>query len=182
MKTSYTLFDRLLHWALAFAILFILLTVFLRLNWMEKNHVAAILMDNLSNLDIEITKDQAIKIAKQIRQPMFEWHITIGYVATGIYILRMIFHSFNKKTFNPISAKEKFQAWVYRVFYFLLGITLISGLLIKFGPDSIHKITEDIHKLTLYYIIPFLILHFTGIILAELTSKKGIVSKMIGGK
>jgi len=181
MKTSYTLFDRILHWALAFAILFILLTVFLRLNWMEKNHVGGILMENLSALDIEITKDQAIKIAKQIRKPMFDWHLTIGYIATGIFVLRMIFHSFNKKNYNPVSTKEKFQVWVYRVFYFLLGITLISGLLIKFGPDSIYKITEDIHKLTLYYIIPFLILHFVGIILAEFGSKKGIVSKMIGG-
>ena len=181
MKKSYTFFDRLLHWILAFSILFILLTVFLRLNWMEKNHVAAILTDNLSALDLEITKEQAIKIAKQIRKPMFDWHIYIGYVAAGAFALRMIFHMFNKKNYNPITSTEKFQVWVYRIFYVLLALTLITGLLIKFGPDSIHKTTEDIHKLTLYYIIPFLILHFTGIIIAELGSKKGIVSKMIGG-
>ena len=181
MKTSYTLFDRILHWAMAFGILFIMLTVFLRLNWMEKNHVAAILTDNLSNLDIEVSKDQAIKIAKQIRKPMFDWHITIGYVVAVIFALRMLFYDKNKKPFNPITTKEKFQAWVYRIFYILLGITLITGLLIEFGPDSIYKTTEDIHKLTLYYIIPFLILHFVGILLAELGSKKGIVSKMIGG-
>ncbi len=181
MKTSYTLLDRLLHWALALTILFILLTVFLRLNWMEKNHVAAILTDNLSNLDIEITKEQAIKIAKQIRKPMFEWHLTIGYVVSGIFVLRIIYNSIKKNLYNPQTAKEKFQAWVYRVFYFLLGITLITGLLIKFGPDTFHDLAEEIHVLTLYYVVPFLVLHFTGIILAELGSKKGIVSKMIGG-
>lgn len=181
MKTSYTLIDRILHWALAFAILFILLTVFLRLNWMEKNHVAAILTDKLSALDITITKEQAIKIAKQIRKPMFDWHITIGYVAAGVFVLKMLFHIKNKKSFNPVTSKEKFQAWVYRIFYALLGATLITGLLIEFGPNSMHKLTEDIHKLTLYYMIAFLVLHFGGILLAELGSKKGIVSKMIGG-
>jgi len=82
MKNYYTPTHRLLHWTLAFSILFIMLTVFLRLNWMEKNHVATILTDNLATLDVTITKDQAIKIAKQIRKPMFEWHLIIGYVAT----------------------------------------------------------------------------------------------------
>jgi len=182
MKTSYTLTDRMLHWALAFAILFILLTVFLRLNWMEKNHVAGILIDKLSALDITISKDQAIKIAKQIRKPMFDWHIYVGYFAAGVFVLRMLFHIKNKKSFSPVTSREKFQLWVYRIFYALLGTTLITGLLIKFGPNSIHKLAEDIHKLTLYYMIAFLVLHFGGILLAELGSKKGIVSKMIGGE
>jgi cytochrome b561 len=181
MKTSYSLSDRILHWALALTILFMLLTVFLRLNWMEKNHVAAILIDKLSALDVEITKDQAIKIAKQIRKPMFDWHITIGYVVTGIFVLRMIFHIKNKRSFNPITKREKFQLWVYRIFYVLLAATLITGLIIEFGPKSIKKSIEAIHKLTLYYMVTFLILHFSGILLAEIGSKKGIVSKMIGG-
>jgi len=181
MKTSYTLTDRLLHWALAFAILFILLTVFLRLNWMEKNHVAGILMDKLSALDIIISKEQAIKIAKQIRKPMFDWHITIGYVTTGIFVLRMLFHIKNKKSYNPQTSKEKFQVWVYRIFYTLLGFTLTTGLYMEFGPDFLGDTVEEIHKLSLYYMIAFLFLHFGGIIIAELSTNKGIVSKMIGG-
>jgi cytochrome b561 len=71
--------------------------------------------------------------------------------------------------------------WVYRAFYILLGITLITGLYMEFGPDFLNDISEEIHKLTLYYVIPFLVLHFVGILIAEFTSKKGIVSKMIGG-
>ncbi|MEN8188146.1 MAG: cytochrome b/b6 domain-containing protein, partial [Bacteroidota bacterium] len=161
---------------------FILLTVFLRLNWMEKNHVAAILTDGLSNIDVEITKEQAIKIAKQIRNPMFGWHIKIGYVVTGLFVLRIFYNSTKKNLYNPKTSTEKFQVWVYRVFYIFLGFTLITGLLIKFGPDSLHDKAEEIHKLTLFYIIPFLVLHFTGILLAEFGNKKGIVSKMIGGK
>lgn len=181
MKKSYTMADRILHWSLALTILFMLLTVFLRLNWMEKNHVAAILIDSLSSIDISITLDQAILIAKKIRKPMFDWHVTIGYVVTGIFVLRMIFHLKNKKHFNAVTKKEKFQLWVYRIFYALLGATLITGLIIEFGPKSIKKTVESIHELTLYYMIGFLILHFTGILLAEIGSKKGIVSKMIGG-
>ena len=181
MKTSHTLSDRILHWSLAFTILFILLTVFLRLNWMEKNHVAGILIDKLSLIDISITKEQAVKIAKQIRKPMFDWHIYIGYVASGIFALRVLYNFLHKEMYDPKTTKEKFQLWVYRAFYILLGITLITGLYMEFGPDFLNDLSEEIHKLTLYYVIPFLILHFTGILIAEFTSKKGIVSKMIGG-
>jgi len=92
----------------------------------------------------------------------------------------MLFFIKNKRE-KPTTNKEKFQIWVYRGFYFLLAITLITGLLIKFGPDSIHKTVEDVHKLTLYYMLAFFALHFGGIVLAELTSKKGIVSKIISG-
>ncbi len=182
MKTSHTFIDRLLHWTLALGITFILLTVFLRLNWMEKNHVASLLTDGLSNIDVEITREQAIKIAKQIRKPMFDWHLIMGYIVTGIFILRIIYTSVKKNLYDPKTTTEKFQLWVYRGFYILLGFTLISGLLIKFGPDFIHDLAEEIHKLTLFYMIPFLIVHFTGIILAEFGSKKGIVSKMISGE
>ena len=181
MKTSHTLIDRILHWAMAFTILFVLLTVFLRLYWMEKNHVAAILTERLSLLDITISKEEAIKIAKQIRKPMFDWHITIGYVVSAIFALRILYNSMQKRMYNPVTSKEKFQLWVYRVFYLLLGVTLLTGLYMEFGPDYLNDFAEEIHKLTLYFVIPFLILHFTGILIAEFTSKKGIVSKMIGG-
>ena len=181
MKTSHTLSDRILHWSLAFTILFILLTVFLRLNWMEKNHVAGILMDKLSLINITITREQAIKIAKQIRKPMFDWHIYIGYAASGIFALRVLYNFLHKKMYDPKTPKEKFQLWVYRLFYVLLGVTLITGLYMEFGPDFLNDLSEEIHKLTLYFVIPFLILHFTGILIAEFTNKKGVVSKMIGG-
>ena len=148
---------------------------------MEKNHVAAILMDKLSIIDINLSKEQAIKIAKQIRRPMFDWHITIGYVATGIFVLRVLYNSLHKNRYNPRSSKEKFQLWVYCIFYILFGITLITGLYMEFGPDFLIDLSEEIHKLTLYFIIPFLILHFGGILISELTTKEGVVSKMIGG-
>ncbi len=181
MKTTHSFTDRFLHWVLAFTILFILLTVFLRLNWMEKNHVATILTDKLASIDISISKEQAIKIAKEIRRPMFDWHIYVGYVATVIFVLRILYNSLHKNLYDPKTSQEKFQLWIYRIFYIFLGITLISGLYMEFGPDFLNDLSEEIHKLTLYYIIPFLILHFTGILIAEFTSKKGIVSKMIGG-
>ena len=80
----------MLHWAIAFSMLFMLLTIFLRLNWMNKHNMADIMTAGLNELNLSIGEDEAISIAKSIRRPMWNWHVYIGYVLVGLYCLRMI--------------------------------------------------------------------------------------------
>ena len=48
--------------------------------------------------------------------------------------------------------------------------------------ENILEKAEEIHKLAIYWMPGFIVLHFVGITIAELTNKKGIVSKMLGGE
>ena len=183
---SYTLTNRVLHWALAFSMLFILLTIFLRLYWLNRNNIAAILLNRLSELDVSISDMQASSIARAIRKPMWDWHIYIGYVITGLYAIRLVFFTIQSAVFkSPFSKdntlKEKFKSWIYTVYYIFLGVTLITGLLIVLGPDSYRHTFELIHKLSLYWLLAFIVIHFGGFLLEELSTEKGIVSKMISG-
>lgn len=185
-KRTYSPIFRIMHWAIALCMLFMLLTIFLRLNWMNKNHMAGILLEQLNGLSIDLAEEDAVKIAKQIRKPMWNWHIWIGYVLVGLYILRMILAAAKKMIFlNPfqhgLSGKEKFQAWLYVSFYVFIGITLATGFLIVNGPDSIHELMEEIHVLSLYYILTFVFLHIGGVLVADFTDDKGIISRVIGG-
>lgn len=185
-KRTYSPIFRIMHWAIALCMLFMLLTIFLRLNWMNKNHMAGILLEQLNGLSIDLAEENAVKIAKQIRKPMWNWHIWIGYVLVGLYILRMILAATKKMIFlNPfqhgLSGKEKFQAWLYVSFYVFIGITLATGFLIVNGPDSIHELMEEIHVLSLYYILTFVFLHIGGVLVADFTDDKGIISRVIGG-
>jgi cytochrome b561 len=185
-KRTYSPIFRIMHWAIALCMLFMLLTIFLRLNWMNKNHMAGILLEQLNGLSIDLSEEDAVKIAKQIRKPMWNWHIWIGYVLVGLYILRMILAATKKMIFlNPfqhgLSGKEKFQAWLYVSFYVFIGITLATGFLIVNGPDSIHELMEEIHVLSLYYILTFVFLHIGGVLVADFTDDKGIISRVIGG-
>jgi len=186
MKTKYyPLAQRLLHWAIAFCILFMLFTVFLRLNWMNKNEVAGIIDGGLKGINANVAHDDTVKIAKSIRKPMWNWHVYIGYTLIGLFFLRMILFTAVKGTLKneelDKSFKEKARVWVYRVFYLLLGGILLTGFLIEKGPDSIHKNVEKIHANALYIILAFITLHFFGVLIAELTNQKGIVSRMING-
>ena len=48
---KYSKIYRIIHWAIAVSFLLLLVTIFLRLTWMNKNNVAAIIQDYLSGTD-----------------------------------------------------------------------------------------------------------------------------------
>lgn len=184
---KFSLKHRLLHWLIAFTILFLMLTVFLRLTWLEKNNVAAILQENLKALNISLNHDDAIKIAKKIRKPMWDWHIYSGYFLIGLYILRLTNLYFSGIVFpNPFhrasNIRQKIQGWTYIIFYFLMGISLITGFLIVNGSPEYKDFLESIHIQSIYYVVLFIIMHMAGLLISEFSNEKGIVAKMIYGK
>lgn len=182
----FTLASRLIHWAIAFTFLYIALTVFLRMGWLNKGNVGTILQDNLNEEGIKLTKDQAGTLAKKVRRPMWETHIIAGYVLIGLYFVRMIITYVQGQAFaNPlkagISAYQTYKSWLYIIFYILLAGSLVTGIIIEFGPESIHEVSEEIHKLSLYYMVGFIAIHIVGVIIADGGKERGIISKIISG-
>ena len=189
-QKSFTRANRILHWLIASTFLFILLTVFLRMYWLNRDDTADIILATLTPMDVHLSRDQAVKIGKAIRAPMWDWHIYAGYFLIGLYIIRLVVMKVQGALFaNPfiknLSSKERFKSAVYLSFYLLLGVTLISGGFIELGDrqwKTSRNVMKTIHVLSLYFALAFITLHFVGLVLAELTSEKGIVSKMIHGK
>lgn len=183
---EYSKVYRIIHWAIAISFLLLLITIFLRLTWLNKNNVAAIIQDYLSTTNQKLTHDEAIILAKKIRKPMWDWHIYLGYVLTGLFTIRFILPAFGQmKIQNPLdkslSAKMKFQKWSYIIFYICVVVSLITGLIIVLGPKQYKDPMEDIHVLSIYYLIAFLVIHIGGVLVAEFTNEKGIVSRIISG-
>lgn len=183
----YTKIYRILHWAIALSFALLLITIFLRMTWLNKDHVATI----IKNYQVEInqqalSQDQLLSLAKKIRQPMWVWHIYLGYVLSGLFVIRLTLPLLGTMKFqNPLSQglslKERFQKWVYLVFYSCVMVSLITGLYLKFGSKDWKDSMESIHVLSLYYLIPFIVIHLGGVFLAELTTDKGIISRIISG-
>lgn len=183
---DYSVVYRIMHWAIALCMILLALTIFLRLTWMNKEHVADIIQNYLATTDQSLSRDQLIVLAKQIRKPMWNWHIYFGYALVGLYSIRMILPFFGQMKFsNPLNKqlvpKAKFQYWVYLIFYGCVALSLITGLIIELGPKNLKKPVEEIHVLSIYYLIAFMIIHIGGVLFAELTSQQGIVSKIISG-
>jgi cytochrome b561 len=185
-EKRFNLAHRIIHWAIAFTVLFLLLTILLRMGWMNKDHIGNIIQQNQDRSNIHIDIKDAAVIGKAVRKPMWNWHVLAGYTLIGLYLVRMMLTAvqgiaykspFSKKT----SAKEKFQAWVYIVFYSLLAVSLFTGFMIQNGPKSLQHDMELVHVQSLYYLVTFIVLHIGGVMLAELGREKGIISRMISG-
>jgi len=86
---------------------------------------------------------------------------------------------------NPLkkglTGKQRFQFWVYIVFYACVAGSLITGLIIEFGPKEMKKSMEELHELSIYYLLGYIVLHIGGVLWAEMTSEKGLISKIISG-
>ncbi|MGF1556518.1 cytochrome b/b6 domain-containing protein [Paucihalobacter sp.] len=183
---SYSKIYRLIHWSIAISFSLLLLTIFLRLTWMNKNHMAEIIGNYLSQKNQSLSQDELIVLAKKIRQPMWQWHVYIGYVLVGLFALRFTLPFFGEMKFqNPLqkslSAKEKFQNWTYLIFYVCVVASLVTGLIIEHGPKALRKEIEDWHKLSIYYLVAFIIIHLAGVLISEFTNQKGLISKIISG-
>lgn len=186
MKPTYSKIYRMLHWSIAISFTLTLITIFLRLTWMNKFNMAEIIGNYLSKNDVTLSQDQLIVLAKQIRQPMWDWHIYLGYVLTGLFLIRFTLPFFGEMKFqNPLdkntTTKEKLQKWIYIIFYICVVISLITGLIIKFGPKEFKKSMESIHELSIYYLVAFIVLHLAAVLYAEFTNDKGIISRIVSG-
>lgn len=186
-KTNYSKIYRILHWAIAISFILLLITIFLRLTWMNKFNVAEIIKDYLSTTNQVLTEDQLIDLAKKIRKPMWNWHIYIGYALVGLFSIRFLLPAFGEMKFqNPLSkeltTKMKFQKWTYIVFYICVVISLVTGLIIELGPKEFKKPMESIHVLSIYYLLAFIIIHIGGVLIAEFTDQKGIISRIVSGE
>lgn len=184
---TYSPIYRIMHWAIALCMMFLLLTIFLRLGWMNKNSMALIMKDYLSENGVQLSDEQLVDMAKKVRKPMWQWHVWIGYVLVCLYSIRLLLPFIGEmKITNPLKAehstKQKIQYWTYLIFHICVVISLVTGLLIVWGPDSLHDTSEEIHILSIYYLLTFIFLHFGGILLAEFSEQKGIISRIINGK
>lgn len=175
-----------MHWLIAICFLLLLFTIFLRLTWLNKFQVADIIQQYLAETDQTLTREQQILLAKKIRKPMWQWHIYLGYALTGLYAIRLALPLFGHMKFsNPfqkgISLKAKFQFWTYLVFYACTAISLVTGLIIELGPKNLKEPMEEIHILSIYYLLAYIVLHFGGVLLAEFTERKGILYEIVSG-
>lgn len=185
-NTTYSKIYRIIHWSIAISFLVLLITIFLRLTWMNKNNVAAIIQDYLRDTGQILSQDQLITLAKKIRQPMWNWHIYTGYLLVCLFSIRFLLPFFGYMKFqNPLakglSTKMKFKKWTYLIFYACVVVSLTTGLMMLYGPKEWGKTMEEIHVLGIYYLLAYIGIHLAGVLIAEFTDEKGIISRIVSG-
>jgi len=182
---------RLWHWINTLVVLGLLGTVFLRNTFLSWRANSQILSEKLTDINIDITKQQAKVLAKAIRSPMWDWHILLGY-ALGALVLWRITLFFTQsgrhkyQNFKSKSMHKKAVTLGYILIYTILAFMAISGYVIHFYQDlgiskSLAHDIKEMHEFLYTGILIFVPLHIIGILIAENSNEKGIISDMING-
>lgn len=192
---------RLWHWLSAVVISGSLLTV-LANNTITNGHAnAQVIQKSFAEKNVLVSQDQARGAAHEISDKVWELHTYFGYILITLFIFRLALeftHRADQKlirklkfAYAQLKGDHKKQAKqdvvvksLYITFYTLLCIMAITGLGMAFEDDipalKIHALRE-IHGFCMYLIITFIIVHLSGVFLAERKNGKGIVSDMING-
>jgi Ni/Fe-hydrogenase 1 B-type cytochrome subunit len=64
---------------------------------------------------------------------------------------------------------------------------VVTGMALTWADDVawLHRIehsVKEVHNVTMYLIIGFVVVHVVGIVWAELTKDHGLISRMVSGK
>ncbi len=181
---------KLWHAFVAFVMLGMLSTVWLRKTFLNKKENGAMIMQKLDDLGIDIELSDAINIATSIRNVMWEWHIYLGYALAFLVIYRgflYYFDSRDKMSISEVDLHKKVVRVLYLLFYVALLFITISGLLYNFHEElglakDVSLNIKKFHKLLYNYFLFFVPLHIAGVVLADIIYKDGIPSSVVRKK
>jgi|SRR6185312_15461788 len=205
-KAKHSVSLRIWHWSTFIIILGSLVTVLFAKTLFSAKDNASLVQQNLQKDNITVSSDQAKSVAHDFNDLIWHWHIYIGYVLAALLGFRILFEFFQPKEQKvipilknslkylrmPGADKKETKHYIivrclYLFFYFSLLVQASTGLFMVYSDDvpglkNIRHTAKDIHNIFMWVIISYIVIHISGVIIAELGKKdKGIVSDMIHG-
>ncbi|MBV2169734.1 MAG: cytochrome b/b6 domain-containing protein [Bdellovibrio sp.] len=196
---------RLWHWLNALAILGLLGTVLLRKTFLSWRTNSALIETKLKEAGTVITPDLAKDIAVSIRNPMWDWHIYLGFALGALLVGRILVALLVEKrcpgvhalksalALKEVPPSEKREAvhytlvrTGYAVFYLATALMVVTGFMLNFktelglAKDLVGSVKE-IHELMMWFFVVFVGGHLVGVVAAENTKDPGLISEMVHG-
>lgn len=198
---------RLWHWSNALVILGLLGTVLMRKTFLSWRTNAAVIEEKLKAAGTVIPPELSKEIAVAIRNPLWDWHIYLGFGLGALFLGRVFIALFVEKEFpgtqalrlalglRKSPAHEKIQAFHhaavkagYAAFYLVTALMVMTGFLLAFKtelglPKDLIGPAKETHELLMWFFVVFIGGHLLGVVVAENREDSGLVSDMIhGGK
>lgn len=180
---------RIWHWLDFIAISGLIFTALFRMTWFSKKVNVPFFKDKLLEFGMQISDEQALILTKTIMERMWVWHNIFGFMLVALILFR-IYAFVTKSEKCPLKKfkeaqdiKVKGVKFLHIIFYFITLYVVISGVVLFFKGDlgltkESLKLVKELHEYTLWFFIAFVIIHIIGVIKAEVTTDKGLISEM----
>jgi cytochrome b561 len=194
------------HWGNALLVSGQLLTILFQRVIVNARSAVPEFQETLGRENIALSEKQARSLTHIISERIWEWHIYLGLALAAFWLVRVILElrgpssmRFSARLLEvarryrlaaPADKSDAgsalFAKSTYALFYVLLTIMVITGLVLTWANDfafleSMKHTAEEVHNVTMYLIIAFFVVHVVGVVWSELTKSPGLTSKMIGG-
>lgn len=183
---------RVWHWLNAIAIFGLVFTTLFRKTWFSKGENIALFKEKLLEFGFTLSDQQATILVKAIMEKMWVWHYIFGFMLVALILFR-IFAFVTKSEKCPLKKLKdapnieiKGVRATHIIFYFITLYVALSGVVMFFKDDlgiakESLKLVKELHAWSLWFFIVFTLAHIIGVIKAEVTQDKGLISEMFNG-
>jgi Ni/Fe-hydrogenase 1 B-type cytochrome subunit len=202
---EHSIMIRIWHWLTFVIISAIIITVLLNSTLFNQRKNIPVVQDQLKAKGLTVSEDQAFAVTREYEDKLWGVHKLFGYGLALLLFSRIFIeltlpgdeklYSRIKKSMGLFIKKEgdwkEFRHYLivkysYILFYILLLCMALTGLGLAFGRELgfsrlLHGTIKEIHSFSQYLIYAFVILHLGGVIIADNTKNRGLVSGMING-
>jgi Ni/Fe-hydrogenase 1 B-type cytochrome subunit len=195
---------RIWHWLTFIIISFLIITVLFNSTMFDNRGNTAMVKNVLNGKNIVVSDDQARAVAHEYGDKLWVLHKYLGFGLTFLLLSRIVIEitlSEEEKTSAKIKnalllyrkniRKSEFKHYLivkysYTLFYLLIIYMATTGLLLAFEselgiPRQTNHFIKDIHGFGQYLMYTFICIHLVGVINADMTDSKGIISGMVNG-
>jgi Ni/Fe-hydrogenase 1 B-type cytochrome subunit len=202
---THSVIIRIWHWLTFLIISGSMITVLINSTMTNQRKNIPMVQEQLKSRNIVVNEDQAFAVTREYEDKFWGIHKLLGYGLAFLLISRIIIEltqpgdeKINTRIKNALGLFRKKEGdwkeyrhylrvkYTYMLFYLLLFCMAITGLCMAFGrdlgiPREIGRTLREIHSFGQYFMYAFVIVHLCGVIIADITTNKGLVSGMING-
>lgn len=196
---------RLWHWSSAAVISGLLTTILFLFVILKMKTVGPQFQEVLQKEGVTMSREQVRGLTRIISHRIWDWHIYLGVALSFLLLFRVALEFFQRgpQRFGAKlgTARQYFRQqgpdlrdarhsllvkYSYLAFYLMLTVMVGTGLLLIYADDyealeKLEHTIKEVHNFTMYLVIAFIVAHIGGVVWAETTKNRGIVSDMING-
>ncbi|GAB3636208.1 hypothetical protein GCM10027422_17980 [Hymenobacter arcticus] len=153
-----------------------------------------------------LTQQQGRAVAHVISERIWTWHVWMGIALAAFWLFWTVMQALDPagrrfgarlmaaarryKLAAPAEHADARHALLakltYAAFYLFITIIVVTGLVLTFADDlpflgSVKHTAEEVHNVTMYLIIGYIVLHVVGVVWSEITKDHGLISRMVSG-
>jgi Ni/Fe-hydrogenase 1 B-type cytochrome subunit len=198
---------RVWHWGNAVLVAGQLLTILFLLVIVKPKALVPEFQQALGKSGGALNPDQGRAIAHIISERIWDWHTALGLALASFWafwlVLQLTTPPERRFTARLAAAVRHYRLaapakhasarhtllskLTYAAFYLLISVMVVTGLALTWADDvawlhSMEHSVKEVHNVTMYLIIVFVVVHVVGVVWAELTKDHGLISRMVSSE